>query len=295
MNGKSKSHEGENAIVKQHAPQPSIRDRNKPARQINPTVVVQRMAASPSSTLDSASILSLQRTIGNRAVQRMLAQRAQGSTIPTRTLSRLSIQPKVMVGPAADQYEQEADRVAERVMSMPATATTDHAQRQNKEEEELQKKPLSASITPKIRRMDDEETQAKPLAASISAVAQRAVAGAEKEEEEFQTKPSPHHAEADGSFEAGSDLESRLAQSKGSGSPLPEDTRAFMESRFGADFSDVRAHTGAEAVQLNREVSAQAFTHGSDIYFGSGKYSPDTDSGKQLLAHELTHVIQQRG
>lgn len=278
MNCKSKTHDCEKAIVKQHAPQPLVKDTHKAAHQSHPAAVLQRMATqTPSSALDPASILALQRTIGNRAVQRLLAQRAQGATTPTQTLSSQSIQPKLMVGPAGDRYEQEADRVADRVMSMPAPAAADHAQRQNNEDEE-------------------EKVQAKPLAASISPIAQRAVGGEEIEEEEtVQAKPSQHQSEADGSFEAGSDLESRLAQSKGGGSPLPEGTRAFMESRFGADFSDVRAHTGAEAVQLNREISAQAFTHGTDIYFGSGKYSPDTDTGKQLLAHELTHVIQQRG
>ena len=66
-----------------------------------------------------------------------------------------------------------------------------------------------------------------------------------------------------------------------------------MESRFNADFSGVRVHTDASAVQMNAQISAQAFTHGNDIYFNSGKYNPDTGSGKHLLAHELTHTIQQ--
>jgi hypothetical protein len=68
-----------------------------------------------------------------------------------------------------------------------------------------------------------------------------------------------------------------------------------MESRFGADFSGVRVHTGGEAAALNREVSAQAFTHGRDIFVGEGKYSPTSSDGQRLLAHELTHVIQQNG
>jgi hypothetical protein len=100
---------------------------------------------------------------------------------------------------------------------------------------------------------------------------------------------------ADGSFEAGSDLESHLAAHKGSGSPLPDDARAYMEPRFGADFSGVRVHTDSEAVQMNHELSAQAFTHGQDVYFGAGRYEPDTTAGKRLLAHELTHVVQQTG
>jgi len=66
-----------------------------------------------------------------------------------------------------------------------------------------------------------------------------------------------------------------------------------MESAFGADFGGVRVHTGNEAVQMNRELRAQAFTHGSDIYFNAGKYEPASVAGQGLLAHELTHVVQQ--
>ncbi len=87
-------------------------------------------------------------------------------------------------------------------------------------------------------------------------------------------------------------LESRIQSLKGSGQPLPEADRGFMERRFGVDFSGVRVHTDSEADQLNKELNAQAFTYGKDIYFGAGRYSPGTLSGKRLLAHELTHVVQ---
>ncbi|EDX76493.1 hypothetical protein MC7420_4749 [Coleofasciculus chthonoplastes PCC 7420] len=91
--------------------------------------------------------------------------------------------------------------------------------------------------------------------------------------------------------QASGDLESRLNASKGGGSPLSENVRGFMEPRFGADFSGVRVHTGGEAVQMNQELGAQAFTHGSDVYFGEGK-EPGNNG---LTAHELTHVVQQTG
>ena len=66
-----------------------------------------------------------------------------------------------------------------------------------------------------------------------------------------------------------------------------------METRFGADFGQVRVHTGSDAVQMNRDVQAQAFTHGRSIYFGAGRYDPSSTPGRRLLAHELTHVVQQ--
>ena len=80
----------------------------------------------------------------------------------------------------------------------------------------------------------------------------------------------------------------------GGGTPLDNDTRGFMESRLGADFSDVRVHTDATAGESARSVQAHAYTVGSDVVFQSGKYAPDSDSGKRMLAHELTHVVQQR-
>jgi hypothetical protein len=80
----------------------------------------------------------------------------------------------------------------------------------------------------------------------------------------------------------------------GGGQPLDHDTRGFMESRLGHDFSDVRVHTDAKASQSAQSVQAHAYTVGNDIVFQSGQYAPDTAAGKRMLAHELTHVVQQR-
>jgi hypothetical protein len=92
---------------------------------------------------------------------------------------------------------------------------------------------------------------------------------------------------------ASSSIESHLNSSKGNGSSLPESTRNNMESAFGVDFSNVRIHNDSNSVSMNKEVNAQAFTYGSDIYFNEGKYQPNTSEGQHLLAHEMTHVVQQ--
>ncbi len=110
------------------------------------------------------------------------------------------------------------------------------------------------------------------------------------DEQTLQAKP----AASSGAFEVGDDFQQRLSAS-GSGQPLASDTRAYMEERIGADFSRVRLHTGAESEQLNREVDAQAFTHGRDIYLGARAPDIASGAGKQLLAHELTHTLQQGG
>lgn len=86
-------------------------------------------------------------------------------------------------------------------------------------------------------------------------------------------------------------LVSQLQQ--GTGSPLPTETRHDMEQAFNTDFSRVRIHADGRAAAMSRQVQAKAFTHGRDVYFGEGQYAPGRAEGKRLLAHELTHVVQQ--
>src|SRR5438132_1422685 len=79
------------------------------------------------------------------------------------------------------------------------------------------------------------------------------------------------------------------------GQPLESGTRAFMEPRFGRDFSQVRVHTDAQAAESAQAVNALAYTVGRDVVFGGGEYAPGTSEGRKLLAHELMHVVQQEG
>ena len=91
------------------------------------------------------------------------------------------------------------------------------------------------------------------------------------------------------SVDVGPGIEQQLAQGSGTGSPLPESVRSYMEPRFGTDFSGVRVHAGSASQHLNRSLNAQAFTVGQDIYYGASKSPTDLS----LTAHELTHVVQQ--
>lgn len=101
--------------------------------------------------------------------------------------------------------------------------------------------------------------------------------------------------QGDGQREVGADIESAIERKRGAGQALDSTVRLQMESAFGADFSGVRVHTDSEAHSLNDAVSAIAFTTGKDIFFRQGAYSPGSSGGKELLAHELTHVVQQGG
>jgi hypothetical protein len=86
-----------------------------------------------------------------------------------------------------------------------------------------------------------------------------------------------------------------IGEQRGGGRELDTDARATLENAMGEDFSSVRIHDDAEADGLSDAVSAAAFTTGSDIFFRQGKYDPAGSEGRKLLAHELTHVSQQRG
>ncbi|MEO1065501.1 MAG: DUF4157 domain-containing protein [Actinomycetota bacterium] len=92
--------------------------------------------------------------------------------------------------------------------------------------------------------------------------------------------------------DAGSSVRSVL--SSGGGRPLDDDTRATMESQMGHDFSSVRVHTGSQASRSAEAVGASAYTVGDDVVFRDGQYNPSSDSGQRTIAHELTHVVQQR-
>jgi peptidoglycan hydrolase-like protein with peptidoglycan-binding domain len=210
--------------------------------------------------------------------------------------------PKLAIGAQNDKYEREADSMAKHVVSTLNHGTSTPVQRKCEaceKEEKLQRKPeeeekvqmkSAEEEDPMIQKKsetDEEEkdVQLKSLEEEDESLVQRKESPAE--EEEVQMKSDAGHANTQHS------LNTQLANSAGSGRRLPAQTRNQMENSFGADFSKVSIHTDNTAVQMNEQLHAHAFTHGSDIYFNKGKYNPASTSGKELLAHELTHVVQQ--
>ena len=91
------------------------------------------------------------------------------------------------------------------------------------------------------------------------------------------------------------DVQQAIARRRGQGAPLDGRVRDRFESSLGEGLDDVRVHTGTEADALARSVSARAFTTGTDVYFAAGEFNPSTGEGQRLIAHELAHVVQQRG
>lgn len=131
-------------------------------------------------------------------------------------------------------------------------------------------------------------------------VAQRKCASCEHEEEKVQRKPfniSPiiqKVGENTGNI-ASENVSNQIESRRGNGHQMDAGTKTFMESRFGNDFSNEKIHTDSTAIQLSQNLNAQAFTVGNDVFFNEGKYNPNSSSGKHLLAHELTHTVQQTG
>lgn len=159
------------------------------------------------------------------------------------------VQAKLSINQQGDKQEQEADVMADKVMTTP---TVQRKCADCEEEEKLQRKPFSEEI------------------------------------------PTVHRKEATSIPSVDPQTESAIYSSKGCGSVLPPQTRTAMEEHFSADFSNVKIHNDNTSSQLSLKLNAKAFTNGSDIYFREGEYNTDTASGLHLLAHELTHVVQQK-
>jgi hypothetical protein len=191
------------------------------------------------------------------------------------------VQAKLKIGQPNDKYEQEADRIAEQVMSMP--------------EPDIRKSPDLPSMDFRSRGdvgLDEETVQSKPIAEQITPLVQRQTELEEEDEEEGTLGQAKSFDQQPAKINGGTELQSISIPE--SGRPLSERARAYFEPRFGVDFEDVRIHTGGRAAGLARSVNARAFTHGKYIFFGAGQYAPDSRAGRRLLAHELTHVVQQR-
>ena len=221
-------------------------------------------------------------------------------------------QPKLKVGQPGDKYEVEADRVADEVVNSQPENQPFFAPAQT---QLIQPKPIVESITPLVQRQEEEE-EVMPKLQDITVRRQEEeeelqMQPVEEEEEMLQTQPLEEEEEMiqtqpieeeEEMLQPKSDspvkdthsaTEQLLNSSKGNGSPLNSEIRSQMENSFSADFGGVKIHTDSTAVQLNKELGAQAFTTGNNIYFNEGKYNPKSQNGKKLLAHELTHTVQQ--
>ena len=275
----------------------------------------------PDAAPEVNDLVKLQGVVGNQGVQRLLAQR------------KLVIQPKLNVTAAGDQYEQEADSVAQQVVkqiNQPQAADVQRDEGGEAEEEELSMKrdlvqrdeggeaeEEELSMMRDAIQRDDDGYEVEDESEEISMkrdLVQRDDDGYEVEDESEEISMKRDIVQRDEGGEAeeeelsmkriqresfeqggevGGDIESSIESARGGGQAMDDGLRGKMEGAFGADFSNVRVHTDSESDSLNKSIQAKAFTTGSDIFFSKGAYSPGSQAGQELLGHELTHVVQQ--
>ncbi|MDH5653311.1 MAG: DUF4157 domain-containing protein [Gammaproteobacteria bacterium] len=190
--------------------------------------------------------------------------------IPVVRPAPLPVQTKLTVGEPNDKYEQEADQVSDQVMRMPEPTAQGLPEDNNDGSNDGEDNPatpgdtsISGLITPLLQR--HEENEAQPLQADSAGKA----------------PPVSHETAA------------YINSAQGQGTPLGQSERNFFEPRFGYNFSRVRIHADDKAAMAARQINARAFTLGNDIFFGTNQYQPGTPQSRRLLAHELTHTVQQ--
>lgn len=292
------------------------------------------------------------------AVRKKSSASAHPARAPSRATVHLSkligngkIQPKLKIGEADNQYEREADRMAERVLRAPVGAAAagvapsasptvhvvptapapipipypeigrDDNSKKSPKQVKISGKKVGLTVNSYFSSSHGDEAgatqkgmvrsasvlSAGPVQTDNQPVPESDLQRQSLEEDDGAVQPlalqrqpeaedeeTPVQLKGDGlQAQVPSAVEASIRASKGGGAALPANVQGSMENHFGTDFSAVRIHNDNSSVQMSRSIGAQALTHGSDIYFNSGKYQPESSSGQRLLAHELTHVVQQ--
>lgn len=220
-------------------------------------------------------LIQLQRQHGNQMVQRLVKER---------------IQPKLKISEPGDKYEREADTIADYLLRRDSGCTAGSS---SVTEEH--------TLTDVTRKSIEESNQTSPFSTQQPVNRKREQPRAGREMVDFPRQRDTGMAklqrrqdgQSDGEI-SGTGLESRIRGNGEGGRPLSGNIRSLVEQTTPHDLSDVRIHDNKEAANLNNRLSARAFTYGRDIYFGEGEYNPSTTEGKQLIAHEVAHVLQQR-
>jgi hypothetical protein len=274
---------------------PNPKDEAEQLRPSQSSSTATRPAQSRALPLDT-----LPSMLGNRSAQRVL--------VP------LIMQPKLTIGSPDDEYEKEADVVADQLMSFrePPAGRASGSDDDPASHSQVSRKPAKSTLTSQamlgripirtLQKTLGNRALAHLLAEGsagpqIPEVRRKCACGGEAEGECDECRMSRMALQrsatsADTALEAPPIVESVLSTP---GQPLAESARKTLEPGFGHDFSEVRVHDDSQAAESASEVSALAYTVGNHVVFGAGQYAPGTNDGNRLLAHELTHTIQQTG
>jgi hypothetical protein len=291
----------------------------KSTRKVQPSTD----AASSTAQGPTDDVIRLQRLVGNHAVQRMLIQtkmtvgaaddpyEREADSVASQVMAQRDTSIQRSEG-AEDEGEelamkrvdivQRADEGGEMEDEELAMKRVDIVQRADEggemEDEEIAMKRVD------IQRSESAEDEGEELQMKRAHI-QRQGSTPINDDEALEQEADEMGAQAmrkndkqvdmSGSFDVDQDIESKISAKSGSGQTIPDVNRDMFESSMGHDFSGVNIHADSESDSLNKQVGARAFTTGSDIFFRQGEYNPSSSKGQELLAHELTHVVQQGG
>lgn len=198
-------------------------------------------------------------------------------------------QESFLSGPQHDSFFQPVITAQPSPAVQKTEDDTIQRQAEKKEEEKVQKKEEKKEEE-KVQKMEEKKDEEKVQKKEDKKEEEKVQKMEEKKEEEKVNKKEAG-APAAGTKSPGTYINSL----SGKGQALPAQANDFFSSRMGYDFSDVKVHTDKEAADSAKDINAQAYTTGNNIVFGEGKYNIGSEDGKKLMAHELTHVIQQDG
>jgi hypothetical protein len=237
------------------------KEARKPAAAVRRPAAPARKNSPAAAARPVSSARAVQQRLGNAGTQALAAGMVARSAAPEPASAGSAAPGQLSISHPGDAAEREAERVAAAIMRMPEPGS-----------------PPSGN--------------ASPVRSTSPPVVQRRCAHCEEDGK----KPRVLRKESSSAApEMGASVPEGIRALADGGIPLAPATRAFFEPRFGADLGDVRIHTDASAARTARSIDAEAFTVGQDIAFGAGRFSPDSTAGRHLLAHELTHTIQQGG
>lgn len=221
------------------------------------------------TSAEKATTTSTTTTTASKTTEPFFSQMGGAGFFSSSSAGVPVVQAKLSVNKPGDSFEREADSMADKVMRMPTP-------------EEKPLRPPNPNNPIHLPAQKKEEGGGSIQRAS-----------APEERAQKQEPDKLQRKGGDGVPAVSASVQSAIQGSATGGQALPNDVRGYMEPRFGADFGNVRVHHDGEAASLNNQLSAQAFTYQNHVFFGRDQYQPGTGEGKQLLAHELTHTIQQ--
>ncbi len=294
---------------------PAVSDQEQTARK--PAYLKRKMAVSQPQDKEEQEADQVAREVAGAPKQEQGTKEDKEmiSSKPVPSAQRLLRQVNRLVARQAEPEEEEVQTHLRRAKKPEDEDLAGNAQRsietEGKQDESLQRlrskadadqKPVAARLYRKAAAAADTDQESAraarlwrasnpPSQQEPEAVRPRLFRAEDKGEEQ---QSQGGEAESSGASVQTS-VEERIANSRGQGAPLSPTVLAEMERKFGADLSAVTIHSDAESAELCKELNARAFTVGNDIYFAPGEYAPETEQGRELLAHELTHVVQQSG